>query len=249
MKNRYTQTKGNHSYAGITELVNFEIGLRNYNNHTAKLIYKSINFGKLIDHGSKVIDFGAGVGTIAEILKNKYQLIIECIEIDPVLITVLDKKKFKTFSNIEKINSKYKYIYTSNVLEHIEDDLGALKKLNNILEPQGKMIIYVPANPILFSDFDYRVGHFRRYQRKELVKIAKDAGFSIEKCIYSDSLGIWAALLFKAKIKIFKNSNVSQKNLEFYDHFIYPISKILDLIGFKFLFGKNLLLVAKKSGN
>ena len=133
------------------------------------------------------------------------------------------------------------------MLEHIEDDLGALKKLNNILESQGRIVIYVPANPILFSDFDYRVGHFRRYQRKELVKIAKEAGFTIEKCTYSDSLGFLAALLFKVKIKVFKNSDVSQKSLEFYDKFVYPISKILDFIGFKFLFGKNILLSGIKT--
>ena len=247
MNNKYAQSSSNVNYAGVTELINFEIGLKNYNNHTAKLIYESIHSEKIKDKSSAVIDFGAGIGTIAEILRDKYQLIIECIEIDSSLIGVLSKKNFKTFSNIEKINREYRYIYTSNVLEHIEDDLGALKKLNNILESQGRIVIYVPANPILFSDFDYRVGHFRRYQRKELVKIAKEAGFTVEKCTYSDSLGFLAALLFKVKIKVFKNSDVSQKSLEFYDKFIYPISKILDFIGFKFLFGKNILLSGIKT--
>ena len=101
--------------------------------------------------------------------------------------------------------------------------------------------------PILFSSFDHRVGHFRRYQKKKLIKIVKEAGFSIEKCVYSDCIGFLAALMFKLKSKLFKNSDISQRNLIFYDKVVYPLSKTLDSLGLEFIIGKNLLLVAQKN--
>ena len=124
--------------------------------------------------------------------------------------------------------------------------MGVLKKLYNTLEVNGKLLIYVPAMPILFSNFDLRVGHFRRYQKKKLIKLVKEAGFSIEKCTYSDCLGFLAALIFKLKSKLLKNSDISQGNLALYDKIIYPISKTLDSFGLKYIIGKNILLVAKK---
>jgi SAM-dependent methyltransferase len=192
------------------------------------------------------MDFGAGTGTIAEILRDEYQLIVDCIEVDSSLIDVLKGKKFRVFSDLENLHCKYKYIYTSNVIEHIEDDLIVLKKLFEALEINGKLLIYVPAMPILFSSFDYRVGHFRRYQKKKLIKIVKEAGFSIEKCVYSDCIGFLAALIFKLKSKLLKNSDISQRNLIFYDKIVYPVSKTLDLLGLEYIIGKNLLLIAKK---
>jgi len=246
MQNKHTQSSENSNYPGVKELINFEIGLKNYNIHTTKLIFDNLSLGEIRDQRSEIMDFGAGIGTIAEILREKHQLIIDCIEVDSGLINVLKHKKFKVFSNLEKLDYKYKYIYTSNVIEHIEDDLAILKKLFDAIEINGKLLIFVPAMPILFSSFDYRVGHFRRYQKKKLIKLVKEAGFSIEKCIYSDCLGFLAAFIFKLKSKLLRNSDISQKNLIFYDKVVYPISKTLDLFGLRYIIGKNILLVAKK---
>jgi 2-polyprenyl-3-methyl-5-hydroxy-6-metoxy-1,4-benzoquinol methylase len=246
MHNKFIQTNKNLNYSGIQELINFETGLKNYNSHIAKLNVDSMNLQEIRDRKERVMDFGAGIGTIAEILRDKYQLIVDCVEVDLGLIDLLRRKKFKTFSGIEKLNSKYRYIYASNVLEHIEDDSGVLKKLFSVIEVNGKLLVYVPAHPILFSNFDYTVGHFRRYRRSNLVQIVKNAGFSIEKCVYVDSLGFFVALIFKFKSKIFKNSDISERNLSFYDNLIYPISKKLDALGLKLIIGKNILLIAKK---
>ena len=244
MENKYTQSSTNSNYSGIEELINFEIGLKNYNRHTAKLIFDNLFMSRA--QKPKIMDFGAGTGTIAEILRDEYQLIVDCIEVDSSLIDVLKGKKFRVFSDLENLHCKYKYIYTSNVIEHIEDDLIVLKKLFEALEINGMLLIYVPAMPILFSSFDYRVGHFRRYQKKKLIKIVKEAGFSIEKCVYSDCIGFLAAFIFKLKSKLLKNSDISQRNLIFYDKIVYPVSKTLDLLGLEYIIGKNLLLIAKK---
>ena len=98
-------------------------------------------------------------------LRDKYSLSIECIEVDHELIEFLKRKKFSAFVSVEKLLHKYRFIYTSNVLEHIENDLETLVKLRSALSENGKLLIYVPAQPVLFSNFDYQVGHFRRYKK------------------------------------------------------------------------------------
>lgn len=55
-----------------------------------------------------------------------------------------------------------------NVLEHIEDDVGALQKAFNLLKPGGSLIIEVPASPGLYDAYDVQLQHFRRYAASEL---------------------------------------------------------------------------------
>lgn len=55
-----------------------------------------------------------------------------------------------------------------NVLEHIEDDVGALQKAFNLLKPGGSLIIEVPAGPYLYDSYDAELHHFRRYSAADL---------------------------------------------------------------------------------
>src|SRR6185312_7274103 len=66
-------------------------------------------------------------------------------------------------------NRTFDCIVLVNVLEHIEDDIGALVDLRELLEPGGRLCVFVPAFEGLYSDFDRRIGHRRRYRRSQLV--------------------------------------------------------------------------------
>lgn len=66
-----------------------------------------------------------------------------------------------------------------NVLEHIEDDIEALRQVHRMLKPGGLLLIEVPASPTLYDVFDEMVGHFRRYTMKELVSKLDRAGFEV----------------------------------------------------------------------
>ncbi|MDH3755017.1 MAG: class I SAM-dependent methyltransferase [Acidimicrobiia bacterium] len=64
------------------------------------------------------------------------------------------------------------------VLEHIEDDLGALRSWVERLEPCAHVIVSVPAHRKRFSHQDVRVGHHRRYDPTDLEQLLADAGLS-----------------------------------------------------------------------
>lgn len=66
-----------------------------------------------------------------------------------------------------------------NVLEHIEDDVTALKNAFELLKPGGSLVIEVPAGPYLYDNYDAELHHFRRYTALELQAKLESAGFTI----------------------------------------------------------------------
>ena len=68
-----------------------------------------------------------------------------------------------------------------NVLEHIENDVGALKKAFNLLKSGGILIIEAPAGPRLYGAYDSELHHFRRYSGSELEGKLVGVGFEISR--------------------------------------------------------------------
>jgi hypothetical protein len=241
-KRKY-QSELNPTYHGIQELLNNEIALKKYNKQTVKLIKDGLYQAT---SGSKILEFGAGTGTLALIFQDRYKVKVDCVEIDPTLKNFLQRRDLKTFSDLKDIEGKYSSIYSSNVLEHIENDEESINQLVEKLEIGGNLAIYVPAFPILYSELDRRVGHVRRYTRKELINKVSKAGLNVKYCRYSDSLGFFASIA----IRIFgfntKSGLGSIRSLKFYDRVIYPLSVLFDLLGASKYIGKNLIISAEK---
>jgi SAM-dependent methyltransferase len=230
------QTKENTEYSGLQELLNLE-EIKNYNTSIVKESLKNTVSPK------NVIDFGAGIGTLSMIFRE-FSINTQCIEIDEVNKDYLIKRNFPVFDSLK---DSADLIFSSNVLEHIEDDLSILKELKKKLSPEGKIFLYLPAKMILWSKMDDVVGHYRRYEINDLKKKCEIAGLKIQSLHYADSIGFFASFA----IKLFgynKNSGIgSLSSLKFYDKWIFPLSKFLDSIGFKYLLGKNLILIASKN--
>ena len=66
-------------------------------------------------------------------------------------------------------------VVATDVLEHIEDDRAAIRKLGRLVRPDGRVILTVPAGPWLFGFHDEALGHFRRYSRRALADLAREA--------------------------------------------------------------------------
>ncbi len=234
------QDQNHTKYNGLEELYAIEKFLPRYNEKIIKIFCKSIKDNKF----KKIIDFGAGIGTLSKIIQNKTGIIPVCIEIDKTNKNILAERGFKHFNSLSEINDEVEIIFSSNVLEHIENDIKVLKEIFKKLKNNGKIFLYLPANNFLWTNLDEKVGHFRRYDRNELVKKLKSCGFKIEKCHYSDSIGFFATLL----TKFFSRNNpiLSQNTLIFYDNFVLPFSNFFDNIGFNKILGKNLIVYARK---
>jgi ubiquinone/menaquinone biosynthesis C-methylase UbiE len=74
----------------------------------------------------------------------------------------------------------FSHTICSEVLEHVEDDRGALRELYSVLKPGGRLVITFPHRKCYYSRDDAFVGHHRRYEREEMESLLREAGFTVE---------------------------------------------------------------------
>lgn len=91
----------------------------------------------------------------------------------------------------------YSAVVALNVLEHIEDDVGALRSFRRLVRPGGHVVLVVPAFQLAMSDFDRQIGHHRRYSRPSLERVLRAAGLRPVLVRYSNSIGLlgWLVLM------------------------------------------------------
>jgi hypothetical protein len=193
-----------------------------------------------------ILDFGAGIGTLAREIQSLLPNPIHCLEIDIEMCESLERAGFQSFSDIEGLSRSYKFIYMSNVLEHIEQDVATLSELRHkVSATPGVLVIYVPAFEILFSEMDKQVGHFRRYSKASVRQVVLEAGWREVSCEYVDSLGFLSVFILKFLLR--KDLSISSSSsilIKIYDRFFFPLSRVIDKMGARHFLGKNLLLVA-----
>lgn len=80
----------------------------------------------------------------------------------------------------EKINRKFDLILLADVLEHIPDDREAVSWIYEHLNEEGYALLTVPAHQFFWTQMDEVVGHYRRYSRKNFLKLFENK-FSIKK--------------------------------------------------------------------
>lgn len=105
------------------------------------------------------------------------------LEPDPHLIDSCphwrDRVELTEFSRHYRAKRSYHLVLMLDVLEHIEDEQGAIQGLWNLLEPGGQLILTVPALESLWSVHDEINRHFRRYRRRELGERLAAQGFEV----------------------------------------------------------------------
>jgi ubiquinone/menaquinone biosynthesis C-methylase UbiE len=240
------QNKDQPHYSGIEELWAIEGQLKNYNKDIA------VKISRDFQSSDKVLEFGGGIGSIASIIYAIKGIKPDCVELDPDLRLILDERGFEPTASIEELNKQYDHVYLSNVLEHIEDDVAILKQIQSVLKENGKVVIYSPAFQVLYTSFDAQVGHYRRYSLGDLRKKLIQSNYTVLHYEFVDSLGFfaWILLKFNSIINITKASQtnqISHKSFIVYDRYFYPISKLLDSLGLRYLIGKNILITAQKN--
>lgn len=68
-----------------------------------------------------------------------------------------------------------------DIVEHVEDDRGALSELSRVLKEDGVLILSVPIHRGFWTDFDDLVGHVRRYEPAELGPLLAQGGLTLEQ--------------------------------------------------------------------
>jgi len=94
-----------------------------------------------------------------------------------VEVAVLDAAREESYA---AFRGQMDTVVCLNVLEHIEDDLAALRNIRALLRDGGTAVILVPQGQEIFNSLDEELGHWRRYSDQGLRSRMAEAGFTVE---------------------------------------------------------------------
>jgi SAM-dependent methyltransferase len=127
-----------------------------------------------------------------------------------------------------------------NVLEHIEDHEAALQSMKSILVPGGRLILLVPSIKALYGTMDVGLEHYRRYTKKELLGLVKDAGFEVENSFFYN---MWGVPGWFINGRILRRKVLPKFQLYFFT-LLHPLVRMEKY--FKTPFGLSVIVVARK---
>jgi SAM-dependent methyltransferase len=197
--------------------------------------------------GADVLEVGAGHGTFTEVLAGREMRVV-ATDLSERCAGVL-RSRFFGVSNVEVVQGDIQMAAARgpfdaavliNVLEHIEDDDEALRQLWATLKVGGRLLLWVPAFEALYTDFDRKIGHFRRYRRETLSAQLGNAGFTVVEIRYANSIG---AVAWWLVARVLRRTPTRPSSVKLFDRYVLPIVKLLEA-KVRPPFGQSILAVA-----
>lgn len=171
-----------------TPLERQQLDLANPSAHTFwHWVRFAIVAGVAQDRGAAAVaDIGAGSGMLGDRLADTHpNLAYRFDELSPALDAALVERwgGDARIDDTETIGTDT-VAAMLDVLEHIEDDVAALRVWHGRMEPGVQLVVTVPALQWAFSQWDADLGHFRRYSKRTLRCALESAGFTVQRCDY-----------------------------------------------------------------
>ncbi|WP_298182695.1 class I SAM-dependent methyltransferase [Saccharomonospora sp.] len=201
--------------------------------------------------GRTVLEVGAGLGEFASEFTGFDRYVVT--DVDAGAVQKL-KERFVDRPEVEvqqydidgttTLAEPVETLVAINVLEHIADDIGALRQLSRSLTPTGNVVLFVPGYQQLYGEFDRKVGHHRRYTPTTIAATAREAGLVVDVARPVNFLGAfaWWAAVRKGGTKA-----PNPKLVSIYDRFVVPVTRAVEK-KLPIPFGQSVLCVAHKPG-
>jgi glycosyltransferase involved in cell wall biosynthesis len=145
--------------------------------------------------GERVLEIGAGIGNLTRLMvvgRKRYvatdldsehleRLKTRLSHRRPRLETgLLDAARAADYAHLQ---GQMDTVVCLNVVEHVEDDLTAMRNIWSALEPGGRAVILVPCGQSVYGTLDVALGHWRRYSEAQLTQLMQAAGFDLEQML------------------------------------------------------------------
>ena len=187
----------------------------------------------------KILEIGSGIGNLSQCfvddnrditlsdLRDNYCAILQNKFDNPVEKIDLVHQDFD--AQYLHLLGTFDTVFALNVIEHIQNDVLALKNCHKLLKSSGHIVILVPAYQFLFNNFDIELEHFRRYQKKSLSTAIQAGGFRIKKLFAFNLIGIlgWYVTGNLMQKKLIPEGQMGLFN------YLVPVFKIADFFTFK----------------
>lgn len=161
--------------------------------------------------GERVLEIGAGIGNLTANLVPRTSYWAS--DINPHFLDRLSKLKqtrpylqvhYTDAGSVETYpEEQFDTVICLNVVEHLENDVQALRNIRTSLTKNGRAIILVPNGPQLYGSLDQVLGHYRRYTRAQLQEVCERAGFRVARVLKFNRIGApgwwWNGRVLKKK--------------------------------------------------
>jgi SAM-dependent methyltransferase len=203
--------------------------------------------------GKRVLEVGAGLGTVVTSLRHLAAERWVALEPDPAMagrLSALSQSGKLPVCCVPRLGTtadlapddQFDTVLYADVLEHIENDRAELDRAAQHLAKNGTLIVLAPAHQWLFSSFDAAIGHFRRYERAGLLDLCPP-NLSVARARYLDTVGLLASA---ANRLLLKQNVPTPAQIRLWDRVMVRASRLLDPV-FGFRLGKSVLVVWHKS--
>jgi len=215
---------------------------KNYNRWIAENFYSFLQ--------APLLEFGSGIGNISELLSAYTPLCLT--DTDERMLAHLEHK-FSPIHDVsvnflditqpppEHLVGSFQTVIGINVLEHVEDDEKALLHLGTVLKPSGRLLLLVPAKKWAYTDLDKQLGHFRRYEKKELAEKLAKASFQIEKLYFFNVVGLMSWII---RDKLQRSGGLRPYQISSFDSIVPILKRVESKISLPV--GISLIAIAQK---
>ena len=137
--------------------------------------------------GRRVLNIGAGEGSFSRLLEDRGFDVVST-DVSQAACDVLAERVGGPVVRADVLalpfeDSTFDSVVLGEVIEHVDDDVAALKESRRVLRPSGIAALSVPAHPSWFGPSDEWAGHIRRYTRGTLLAACRDADLEVQRCV------------------------------------------------------------------
>jgi 2-polyprenyl-3-methyl-5-hydroxy-6-metoxy-1,4-benzoquinol methylase len=218
-------------------------------------LFKSIIFALQLAEDASILEVGTSTGTNLRMLRDSGYRNVRGLDLYEEAIRWCEIKGLGQVDkgdvcHIPANENSYDLVLATDIIEHVDDDVQALREIRRVLKPDAKALITVPAFQSLWGLQDIVSHHKRRYTRKELEKKLLQSGMTIDMSFYFNYLlflPIWVA---RQCIRLLKPQLQSENELNspFINHVLIKLFA-LDVKTAPWVnppFGVSLLMVVRK---
>lgn len=201
--------------------------------------------------GRRVLEIGAGVGTMSAFLMNGEHERVVLTDTDPHYLELLAARyghrqhvgvaqlRLPTF-NPDLAREGFDTIICLNVLEHVREDMLSLTTMFRLLQPRGRLVLLVPSLPAIYGTLDRALGHFRRYTPTELRRKYAAAGLRMQHIEYFNFAGV-PGWWFTGRV--LKRELIPTESLRWYDALV-PLFRLEQWLPWRL--GQSLIAIGER---
>jgi glycosyltransferase involved in cell wall biosynthesis len=184
--------------------------------------------------GERLLEIGSGTGNLTRRLVPRDVYVAS--DVNPLYLKTLENLTSDRpylaaqYTDVTDLGSYphlaggFDSVVCLNVIEHVDDDLGALRNIRSVLADGGRAVVLVPQGPWNFGTLDEVLGHKRRYTEESLRRVAAEAGLEVKQILRFNRI---SSLPWFLNGRVMRKKSFGLLQIRIVD-WITPISRVLD---------------------